>query len=166
MLEPFAVLLSTLAIWAYETSSQAVDQQARQAPEGSGAVARNQIDLRDIIVDSNDAVDQEANSATEDISIDSPYINLDRLCDDELIQTFVRHGTRMTGYMAGIGDICQVESAGKILREGVKILLNSGTNCQSTEMENNPSEVSIPTWRMAAKHATFLKELANIRDAR
>ncbi|KAH8589872.1 fungal-specific transcription factor domain-containing protein [Bisporella sp. PMI_857] len=166
MLEPFAVLLSTLVIWAYATSSQAVDQQARQGPEGNGAAARDQIDLRGMVVDSNDAVDQEANSATEDISIDSPYINLDRPCDDELIQTFVRHGARMTGYMASIGDICQVGSAGKILREGVKILLNSGTNCQSTGTENNPSEVPIPTWRMAAKHAAFLEELTNIRDAR
>lgn len=165
MLEPFSVLLSTLVIWAYATSSQAVHQQARQAPEIDGATTRNQIDLRSMVVDSNDTVEQDAKSATEDILIDSPYINLDRLCDDELIQTFVSHGTRMIGYMAGIGDICQAGSAGKILRGGVKILLNSGTNCQPTQM-SNPSELPNPTWRMAAKHATFLEELANLRDAR
>ncbi|KAH8679106.1 hypothetical protein BGZ60DRAFT_257070 [Tricladium varicosporioides] len=165
MLEPFAVLLSTLVIWAYATSSQAVNQQARQASEVDGAATRNQIDIRGLVVDSNGTVDQDVNSATEDFLIDSPYINLDRLCDDELIQTFVRHGTKMTGHMAGIGDICQVGSAGKILREGVKILLNSGTNCQSAQV-SNPSELPIPTWRMAAKHAIFLEELANLRDAR
>jgi hypothetical protein len=165
MLEPFAILLSTLVIWAYSTSSQAVDQQAHQTPVDKGVTTGNQIDLRGMIVDSNDVVDQELNSAIEDILIDSPYINLDRLCDDELIQTFVRHGTRMAGYMAGIGNICQAGSDVKILMEGVKILLNSGTNWHSTDMQDEPPPVQIPTWRMAAKHAVFLEELASIGDA-
>jgi hypothetical protein len=165
MLEPFAVWLSTLVIWAYATASHGVNQQTHQASEIVRIATQNRLDLQGMVVDSNDTFEQDANSAIEDVLIDSPYINLDRLCDDELIQTFVRHGTKMTGYMTGIGDICQAGSAEKILREGVKILLNSGTNCQSTQL-NNPPELPVPTWRMASKHAVFLEDLVDLRDLR
>jgi hypothetical protein len=132
MLEPFAVFLATLITWAYSTSSQTVKHQREQ-----------------------EQVEQETPE-----EIDSPFINLDRLCDDELIQTFVLHGTRMTGFMAGIGDICQIGSSPKILREGAKILAGSGSH------HGARSEVAIPTWGVAAKNAVFLEELANFSDRR
>jgi len=163
-LQPFAVFLSTLVIWAYATSFQALNQPKSLASELNRSATRNPSRRQLVVVDSDDFLHQETDSDIADSMIDSPYINLDRPCDDELIQTFVRHGTKMTGYMAGIGNINQIGSAVKILREGVKILLNSGTKSQSTEAENNQPEGAIPTWRMATKHAVILEELAELRN--
>lgn len=50
------------------------------------------------------------------------FIHLDRPCDDELIQLFVREGHRMKGNMAGVGDICDQYGPEKVLREGCRIL--------------------------------------------
>jgi len=163
-LEPYAVFLSTLVFWAYVTSFQLVDQQKCQLPGGNKAATGHQTNLQRIDVNSDDIVDRDVNYRTDDTLIDSPYINLDRPCDDELIQTFVRHGTRMTGYMTGVGNINQAGSAVKILGEGAKILLNSGTNFHSTETENNQSEVPLPTWRMATKYSIILEDLAELRN--
>jgi hypothetical protein len=65
----------------------------------------------------------------------------------------------MTGFMAGIGGICQIGSSPKILREGAKILAGSGNH-------GARSETAIPTWGVAAKNAVFLEELAHFGDRR
>ncbi|KAH8798621.1 hypothetical protein F5884DRAFT_138828 [Xylogone sp. PMI_703] len=153
MLEAFTVFLSTLVIWAYATSSQAdkqqnqdqvnenVDVQLQSSP--SATTATRSIHLADNEPDSD---------------VDFPFINLDRLCDDELIQTFVLHGRRMMGYMAGIGNICAEGCSYKILREGAKILSCSGTKCGITE---NHEDMPVPTWGAAARNAVFLEEMAS-----
>ena len=48
------------------------------------------------------------------------FIHLDRPCDDEMIQHFVRNGHNMSGYMASVGDICKTPN--KVLVEGAKLL--------------------------------------------
>ncbi len=48
------------------------------------------------------------------------FIHLDRPCDDEMIQHFVRNGHNMSGYMANVGDICKTPN--KVLVEGAKLL--------------------------------------------
>jgi hypothetical protein len=162
VLEPFAVFLSTLALWAYATSSQAITQQKRQRETSS----LNLMGLNRKHVPGGQLGKQQQAEVREDDSddeeIDSPFINLDRLCDDELIQTFVLHGAKMTGYMAGIGNICDEKSSWKILREGAKILANSGTHLVSAPSQTtNAAIMTIPTWGTASKYAVLLEELAH-----
>lgn len=50
------------------------------------------------------------------------FIHLDRPCDDELVQLFVREGHAMRGNVTGVGDICAPEGPERILRIGCEIL--------------------------------------------
>lgn len=52
---------------------------------------------------------------------ESEVIHLDRPCDDELVQRFVR-GHIMRGDVSGVGDICAVEGPERLLRVGCEIL--------------------------------------------
>ncbi|KAI2732468.1 transcriptional regulator family: Fungal Specific TF [Penicillium roqueforti] len=53
---------------------------------------------------------------------ESGFIQLDRPCDDELVQIFVREGHKMTVNVTGVGDICGTEGPEKALRVGCEIL--------------------------------------------
>ncbi|KAL5326159.1 hypothetical protein ACEPPN_007297 [Leptodophora sp. 'Broadleaf-Isolate-01'] len=161
MLEPFAVLLATLVVWAYATSSQAIDQQQRQGLVGTGS-------SRQIQEDPNSSGSQQPNKEAESDLIDLPFINLDRLCDDELIQMYVLHGSRMKGYMAGIGDICKEGASVKILREGSKIIACNGTH-RGRFLQVGGGErhvAALPTWGIGVRHALFLRELADAGQRR
>ncbi|KAJ5832213.1 hypothetical protein N7474_000524 [Penicillium riverlandense] len=50
------------------------------------------------------------------------FIHLDRPCDDELVQLFVREGHAMTGNVTGVGDICAPDGPERILRVGCETL--------------------------------------------
>ncbi|KAG4437325.1 hypothetical protein IFR05_007177 [Cadophora sp. M221] len=163
MLEPFAVLLATLVVWAYATSSQAIEQQQRQGLVSSGS-------SRHIQEDTNSSRTQQHIRESETDLIDLPFINLDRLCDDELIQMYVLHGSRMKGYMAGIGDICKEGATVKILLEGAKIIACNGTHrgrfLQACGGERAVAVAALPTWGIGVRHALFLRELADTGQRR
>lgn len=55
---------------------------------------------------------------------ESSSIQLDRPCDDKLVQLFVREGQSMQGNLTGVGDICARGAPEKILRLGCDILSN------------------------------------------
>lgn len=50
------------------------------------------------------------------------FIHLDRPCDDELVQLFVREGHAMRGNVTGVGDICGAEGPERVLRVGCEVL--------------------------------------------
>ncbi|KAJ5783004.1 hypothetical protein N7457_004778 [Penicillium paradoxum] len=50
------------------------------------------------------------------------FVHLDRPCDDELVQLFVREGHAMRGNVTGVGDICGSEGPERVLRVGCEIL--------------------------------------------
>ena len=74
----------------------------------------------------------------------SSSIQLDRPCDDELVQIFVREGHAMAGNVGGVGDICEVEGPAKVLRVGCEIL--SG----------------LTAWSVSKKFAAILARLADL----
>lgn len=158
MLEPFAVLLATLVVWAYATSSQAIEQQQQQGLANPGSNGQIQGISRA----------QEPTQGSESDPMDLPFINLDRLCDDELIQMYVLHGSRMKGFMAGIGNITKEGASVKILREGAKIIACNGTHRGRFLQSNDGgrSATALPTWGIGARHALFLKELADASQRR
>lgn len=53
---------------------------------------------------------------------DPSFIHLDRPCDDELVQLFVREGRTMKGNVTGVGDICAPGGPERVLRVGCETL--------------------------------------------
>lgn len=93
--EPVATFLAVLTLWAYGSC------HAHAAPLPPA----------------------ETNSPRLQGSQPEPsFIHLDRPCDDELVQLFVREGHAMTGNVTGVGDICAPGGPERILRVGCETL--------------------------------------------
>ncbi|PYH96311.1 hypothetical protein BO71DRAFT_375648 [Aspergillus ellipticus CBS 707.79] len=90
--EPVAVFLATLTLWAYGLCSPHIS-------------------------------DTDIRSEVRDDALKEPMlIHLDKPCEDELVQLFVREGRQMKGVLAGVGDICTPQGPEKTLRAGCKTL--------------------------------------------
>lgn len=72
------------------------------------------------------------------------FIHLDRPCDDELVQLFVREGHAMRGNITGVGDICGAEGPERVLRVGCEVL--SG----------------LTAWSVSKKFVAILTRLADL----
>lgn len=133
-LEPFAIYSATLVIWRYSVSVQIF----RRHHQGESQV--RQYGTMHATADSPQASVLEDTAATSE-SEDDPepsFIHLDRPCDDEMVQTFVRCGHRMTGYMLRVGDICAPSAPKKILKEGVRLLACRGDTEASAVQRPQP----------------------------
>jgi hypothetical protein len=92
-------------------------------------------------------------------SHETSIIQLDRPCDDEIVQLFVRFGEKMTPYLARIGDMKARGSAGKVLREGIRVL-----SCQDNHglgsRRRRESEGSVSsTWGVSENFIEMLAAL-------
>ncbi|KAJ5356208.1 hypothetical protein N7517_010817 [Penicillium concentricum] len=72
------------------------------------------------------------------------FVHLDRPCDDELVQLFVREGHAMKGNVTGVGDICGPEGPERMLRVGCEII--SG----------------LTAWSVSKKFVAILTRLADL----
>lgn len=81
---------------------------------------------------------QEMAIETEDSDIECEpmVIQLDRPCDDEIVQAYVRTGEKMSARMHRVGDICGKDAPRRILKLGIKLLKGSS---------NSPEDI-IPGW--------------------
>ena len=105
--EPNAVYLATLAVWAYGLFA-----------------ARSSIALNPF--HSRSGTNSPTNERNND---DMPsFVRLDRPCDDELVQWYIRHGSpdRMTASITRVGNVCSPKGPSKMLREGANILTQLG----------------------------------------
>lgn len=121
-LEPFAIYAATLVIWGYSVSIQIF----RRHHQGESQ-ARQYDTMRATAISPQASVleDTAATSESED-DPEPSFIHLDRPCDDEMVQTFVRCGHKMTGHMLRVGDICAPSAPKRILKEGVRLLACKG----------------------------------------
>lgn len=91
LLEPYAIYIATLVLWAFCVSmqlhevAQAIASESDETPEPS-------------------------------------FLHLDRPLDDELVQTYVRLGHKMSAHMANIGCIQEREAPKRIAKEGLRLL--------------------------------------------
>ncbi|OAL21583.1 hypothetical protein AYO22_07979 [Fonsecaea multimorphosa] len=74
------------------------------------------------------------------------FIHLDRPCDDEMVQHFVRNGHTMSGHMTNVGDICKAPQ--KVLLEGAKLL-----------------RTRLACWGVSREYHDILMKLAELRKA-
>ncbi|KAH1494816.1 hypothetical protein LV164_005467 [Aspergillus fumigatus] len=91
--EPVAVYLSILTLWAYGSC------HAQIAEDPSSRHGLRHHPVRE-----------------------PTFIHLDRPCDDELVQLFVREGHAMQGNVTGVGDICAPHGPERILEVGCETL--------------------------------------------
>ncbi|GKZ87480.1 hypothetical protein AnigIFM59636_003905 [Aspergillus niger] len=90
--EPVAVFLATLVLWAY------------------GACYTSLSDMT------------SRHEASHGMPEKPLFIHLDRPCDDELAQLFVREGQGMKAVLTGVGDICAPQGPEETLKVGCLIL--------------------------------------------
>lgn len=117
-LEPFAIYTATLVIWAYSVSAQFAKQQEElQAAPSPGT-------------------EQPTTSAEdEELYSELNVIYIDRPCDDEMVQLYLRHGDKMSAHMARVGVITEASASNKILREGIRLLENGTWEVDGVYME-------------------------------
>jgi hypothetical protein len=171
-IEPFAVYLASLVVWAYGSSSRMVAQrkeigQQMLPPIGGGTSDQENANSNPSftiasVIQRNEhrgsSVGPDTRQRSSSPEPEPSFLHLDRPCDDELVQLFVRVGHKMTGYMIRVGDICASSAAPKVLREGSRIL-------QGEERESGESgDGSLPTWGLAETFKERLESLAREMD--
>ncbi|EHK42435.1 hypothetical protein TRIATDRAFT_10744, partial [Trichoderma atroviride IMI 206040] len=103
-LEPFAIYTATLVIWAYSISVQFAKQQEELQ---AGPLSESQ---------------RPTTSVDEELYSELNIIYIDRPCDDEMVQLYLRHGDKMSAHMARVGIITEASASSRILREGMRLL--------------------------------------------
>ncbi|KAH6855849.1 hypothetical protein B0I37DRAFT_64372 [Chaetomium sp. MPI-CAGE-AT-0009] len=134
-LEPFAVYMSTLVLWAYSISAQSAkhrDQRHNQRSAENTSTASISGNIAYGTGGPSPIVEvTPASAAEEDETVEPSFIHLDRPCDDEVVQTYIRKGTQISADMARVGNITDDGAAAKILQEGLR-LLSAGTKLPPT----------------------------------
>ena len=122
--EPAAIYLASIALWAYGSYKTAALRKGNVVPAKpvNGNSRTTELVLRAEDGGANEDASQKSVSDVDTESSDEPpeFIHLDRPCDDEIVQHFVRQGHNMSGNMSNVGDICQ--NPERVLKEGAKLL--------------------------------------------
>ncbi|OQV07599.1 Fungal Zn2-Cys6 binuclear cluster domain-containing protein [Cladophialophora immunda] len=92
---------------------------------------------------SSDSDTEEDTSSSDE---QPEFIHLDRPCDDEMVQHFVRNGHTMSGHMTNVGDICKAPQ--KVVLEGAKLL-----------------RTRLACWGVSREYYDILMKLAELRKA-
>lgn len=126
-IEPFAIYISTLVIWAYSVSTQLVKAQNNDiiSQQSTGLLPSRASADTDVSQQISAGIGQSDSAQPEEYESDPEpsFIHLDRPCDDELVQIYVRLGNKTSGYMSGVGNICAPGAPTKILHEGIRLLV-------------------------------------------
>lgn len=160
-LEPFTIYMATLIIWAYSVSVQFARQQEEfQAAPSEGPLSP---EARTVAA----ACQQPATSTQdEELYSELPFFFIDRPCDDEMVQMYLRFGNKMSAHMARVGVITQASAPSKILHEGIRLLENATTGGGSVSMANaggqNGPEMS--TWGAERTYMEVLVALARAME--
>ncbi|WAO93261.1 Hypothetical protein NCS54_01080100 [Fusarium falciforme] len=142
-LEPFAVYAATLCLWVYSVSTvSTVHQQEPRARPSNGTP------------DSGERVDSMSTAGVEsDEEPEIYFIYLDRPCDDEMVQTYVRLGHKMSANLLRVGNICNVGAPRKILQEGLRLL--SGKGRRMSRIAQSPAN----RWGISNSFGAILESL-------
>lgn len=187
-LEPFGVYMAALVLWAYSLSVQFLATSVGEL--ASTAQDQNQTTTTEQLGTANDgsgggASDNTRNNNHNDISPNlsaatgsSPMTDLDdeceplqfhidRPCDDEIVQAYVKHGQKMSGHLSQAGPLCQEGVPRKILLQGQRILQRrrkchvQASDDVSTTNQNRPHTGEF-VWGVADR---FIEMLGNLSES-
>ncbi|RGP63419.1 transcription factor zms1 [Fusarium sporotrichioides] len=120
-IEPHAIYLATLLVWAYSVfTSRMMDPESLQDTGMPGL--RQDLVSHDSQGLANVETTPQYDDGDDEEEPEPEFIHLDRPCDDEMVQTYIRLGHKMKGYMQRVGDICSIDAPPKILKEGIRLL--------------------------------------------
>ena len=95
------MLYATLCLWAYATHLKVTNSS----------------------IQSHTASNQNMTDDSEDQSVaEVQFAQIDRPCDDELVQLFVRKGDHIEAHIQGVGSLSGPHGSKRILKEGCKLL--------------------------------------------
>jgi hypothetical protein len=138
-LEPFAIYTATLTIWAYSISVQFAKQREELQAAPSPETEQPTTSERD-----------------EELYLELNIIYIDRPCDDEMVQLYLRHGDKMSAHMARVGVITETSAPSHIVREGIRLLENGIADRQDR------SEMG--TWEVDGVYVEVLATLAQTME--
>lgn len=119
LLESFGVYAATLTIWAYSTYMHHSRRQS--VTTSSSSVDQPRVDSSAQQYEPSYIMKRPRNNERDNDS-DLTVIQLDRPCDDEIVQIYVRLGSKISARMAGVGIIGEPSSPLKILKQGIRLL--------------------------------------------
>ncbi|KAL5341057.1 hypothetical protein BJX70DRAFT_396113 [Aspergillus crustosus] len=158
-LEPFGVYAATLVLWAYSISVSFVRQQtlSRDSQNNNTETTVSSALSSAATVDD----DQEGSSSDAETTV----IQIDRPCDDELVQAYIRLDDNITARMSRVGDICEASAATRILKQGIKLLRGGVQQAFSLGSSNSTTgDISAdavnPGWGIASSFTQSLQSLA------
>jgi hypothetical protein len=129
VLEPYAIFIATLVLWAFSESLQ--------LPEVAEAV-----------------------SETCEDSPEPSFLHLDRPIDDELVQTFVRVGHKVSAHISKVGNILDASAPSNILREGILLLAGGSRIAPSGASRPLPLPVASRfVWGIEESYSKLLSDL-------
>lgn len=147
---PFGVYLATLVLWAYSTISRiSAITSARQSHDNE-SVSDHVTSLHD---------PGQVGHEICNLDTDIPFIYLDRPCDDEMIQQFVRDDRSITAFMQGVGRINGPEGPKKILRSGQYLLEHRSGPANHDRSPSDGFEHQNHLWEIEKNYAISLKRL-------
>jgi hypothetical protein len=169
-LEPFAVYTATLVIWAYSTSVQSVggkpgrDNVVLDGQLRSGNTIMPQGGQRSL--DASELLDSDESQGETEPTV----IQLDRPCDDEIVQAYVCLGHKMSARMSRVGDILGSSAPSRILKQGIRLMTRAqhqsvGGYSLSRRMPSNTgwdSDGAFPGWGAEQSFADSLRALSSV----
>ncbi|KAK4502184.1 hypothetical protein PRZ48_005609 [Zasmidium cellare] len=111
--EPFTIYMAVLVIWVYGVYLPQVRGNLLHIKQVNAAERAGKMQSRESSQTSSDDAEDDLTPKT---------ILLDRPCDDEIVQVFVRRGFNMQADMSGAPDICLPSSQKFVLKEAVRVL--------------------------------------------
>jgi hypothetical protein len=157
LIQPFALFLATLALWAFGSASNKMMPGLQGVPSSEAESQSPNANARDKTWPENDAENCETPSTSDTSggaststvpSQNYPHsrarrmpnqMQLDRPMDDELVQYFIQFGGEMRLYLEGVEDLCSDQGPSEILQEAVAILRERPT-----------------IWTISESYATYL----------
>ncbi|KAK2042624.1 hypothetical protein LZ31DRAFT_525901 [Colletotrichum somersetense] len=161
VMEPFAIFTSTLVIWSYSTMMLFLNQHNATIPQMSGT-SRPELSRDGGVMESQASPNDKSAAENDSEEPEPKFLHLDRPCDDEMVQTYVRLGHRMAGHVAKVGDICQKGAPKKILREGIRMLNGNFGQESSLPSESTGERVSLEQQRIWGIEQPFAELLASL----
>lgn len=153
-LEPFAIYMATLIIWAYSISVQFARQQEefQAAPLMEGPLSPEATACQQPTTPTQD----------EELCSELPFFFLDRPCDDEMVQMYLRFGNKMSAHMARVGVVTQASAPSRILQEGIRLLANGTVSGGSISVAGAGGQDTpeISTWGAEQTYMEVLVALA------
>jgi hypothetical protein len=114
-----------------------------------------------------DQTSQTDDLAPDDSDDEPLWLRLDRPLDDELVQTYIRVGNKMSAHLKGVGDICKHDAPLKILKQGYYLLMGEryARSPDDTVNESVPGETKHYTWEIRRSYGAIFQCLIDATGA-